>query len=290
MGPALQQLSRRAVLTGSAAALAATFSPFAPLLAAQASRRFKIGACDWSLKKRADPSALDLAKQIGLDGVQVDLGTAANDMPLRKPQVQEEYKKAARRTGLGIASLAVCELNASPLTSEPRAVQWLLDALDVGKALGLKIVMAPFFNKGTIDMGQTAEVDRLVEVLKRAAAKAEKLNVVLAPENTLSAEDNKRLLERIGSSAVRVYYDVGNSTDRGRDIFKEIRLLGRLICEFHFKDGRKLLGQGRIDFKQVRKALDDIKYDGWIQIEAAAPHGVLADYTTQAKFLRELFP
>ena len=31
-----------------------------------------------------------------------------------------------------------------------------------------------------------------------------------------------------------------------------------------------MLGQGRIDFKQVRQAMDDIEYSGWIQIEAAS--------------------
>ena len=70
---------------------------------------------------------------------------------------------------------------------------------------------------------------------------------------------------------MKVYYDVGNSTDKGRDVAKEIRALGKLICEFHAKDGQYMLGQGRIDFKQVRQAMDDIEYSGWIQIEAAIP-------------------
>ena len=56
-------------------------------------------------------------------------------------------------------------------------------------------------------------------------------------ENYLSAEDNMRIIDRVGSPAVKVYYDVGNSTDKGRDILKEIRTLGKLICELHAKDG-----------------------------------------------------
>jgi sugar phosphate isomerase/epimerase len=67
-------------------------------------------------------------------------------------------------------------------------------------------------------------------------------------------------------------------------------LLGKLICQFHFKDGQHMLGQGRIDFKQVRAVLDDIEYSGWIQIEAAAPHGVLPDFTANRKYLKTLFP
>ncbi len=83
---------------------------------------------------------------------------------------------------------------------------------------------------------------------------------------------------------------MGNSTDKGRDVLKEIRTLGGLICELHAKDGDSMLGRGRIDFRQVRKALDDIGYSGWIQIEAAAPHGVVPDYTADREYLKGLFP
>ena len=51
-----------------------------------------------------------------------------------------------------------------------------------------------------------------------------------------------------------------------------------------------MLGQGRIDFKAVRRALDDIHYSGWIQIEAAAPHDLVADFTADRKYLKGLFP
>jgi L-ribulose-5-phosphate 3-epimerase len=51
-----------------------------------------------------------------------------------------------------------------------------------------------------------------------------------------------------------------------------------------------MLGQGRIDFKRVREALDKIEYSGWIHIEAAAPHGLFQDYRAHRKYLRGLFP
>jgi sugar phosphate isomerase/epimerase len=51
-----------------------------------------------------------------------------------------------------------------------------------------------------------------------------------------------------------------------------------------------MLGQGRIDFRKVRNALDDIQYSGWIQIEAAAPHGLIADYAADCKYLKSTSP
>ena len=101
-------LTRRAMLrhTAEAAAFTLGCSAFAPLLAAPASRGFKIGACDWSLGKRGDPAALDVAKEIGLDGAQTDFGTAGNKMGLRTPEQQQAYRKAMRRTGLVVSSMA----------------------------------------------------------------------------------------------------------------------------------------------------------------------------------------
>ena len=88
---------------------------------------------------------------------------------------------------------------------------------------------------------------------------------------------------------MQVYYDVCNSNDRGYDIYREIRQLGRKrICEFHFKENGALLGQGKVDFKKVRAALDVIGYRGWVQIEGAVPPGaqMLESYQANLKFLR----
>ena len=287
-----KKLTRRTLLARSAqaAAFAAAASPLAPLFAAPGSRWFKIGSCDWSLGKRCDPAAFDVAKQIGLDGVQIEMGNTANDMHLRRPDVQELYLDAAKQTGLEIASLAIGEMNQVPLKSDPRAAQWLVESIDVCKAIGVPISMPASFGQADLDMSRTAEIDRYVQALKDAAPKAEKMGIVIGLENYLSAEDNMRILDRVGSPAVKVYYDVGNSTDKGRDVLKEIRTLGKLICELHAKDGPYILGQGRIDFKEVRKALDDIEYSGWIQIEAARPNGLIADYTAYREYLKGIFP
>ena len=287
------KLTRRAMLartvqaTAAAAALATSFRP---LLAAPQSRWFKIGACDWSLGKMASTAAFDVAKEIGLDGVQVSLGTLADDMQLRKPEVQKAYLDACKKTGLEIGSIAIGEMNNVPLKSDPRAAQWLLDSIGVCKALGVKVVMPACFGKGDLNMQNAQEIDHLVKVLKEAAAKAEKQGVLIGLEDYLSAEDNMKIIERVGSPALKVYYDVGNSTDKGRDVHKEIRLLGNLICEFHAKDAGHRLGQGRIDFKTVRKAMDDIGYSGWIHLESSHPKGVVADYTTDCKYLKGIFP
>ena len=281
-------LTRRDVVRSAAAA--AALAGCRSLFGAPGSRWFKIGACEWSLGK-SDPTCFDVAKEIGLDGVQVNMGSVRNDMHLRKPEVQQAYLAAAKRTGLAIGPcLAMGELNNVPLKNDPRAARWLAESLDVCKALGITMTMPAFFGRGELVMSNTAEIDHVVAVLKEIAPQAERKGITIALENYLSARDNMKLIERVGSPAVKVYYDVGNSTDKGYDIYTEIPLLGKLICEMHVKDGRFLLGHGRIDFKRVRAALDDVGYSGWLHLESAHPHGIVPDYRTQCQFLRTLFP
>lgn len=281
-------ITRRDVLRSAAAA--AAWAGCRPLWAAPGARWFKIGACEWSLGK-SDPSCFDVAKEIGLDGVQLTLGNQRNDMHLLKPEVQQAYLAAAQRTGLSVgASLAIGEMNSVPLKSDPRAARWLAQSLDVCQAMGMTITMPAFFGRGELDMKNTAEIDHVVGVLKDVAPDAQRRGITIALENYLSAADNLKIIERVGSPAVKVYYDVGNSTDKGYDIYAEIRLLGKMICELHAKDGKFLLGQGRIDFRRVRAALDDAGYSGWLHLESAHPHGLIQDYRAQHQFLRSVFP
>jgi len=259
----------------------------APPAAAAAGQRLKIGACEWSLRK-ADPSCMGVAKEIGLDGVQVNMGSLANKMWLRQPEVQKAYLEAARQQGVAIGGLAMGELNNIPLKSDLRAAVWLVDSIDVARAIGAQVILVAQFYKGELK-GDKDGVSRTVDVLQEAAPRAERAGVILGIENYLSAEENLEILERVKSPAVQVYYDVGNSTDKGYDIYREIRMLKGRICEFHFKDGGFMLGQGRVDFEKVRDAIREIDFRGWAQIEAAAPKDLVSDYRAHLALLRRVF-
>lgn len=264
-------------------------SALSPLFAAASQRRFKIGACDWSIGKMADPGAFAVAREIGLDGVQVSLGTEKDNMQLRQPAVQAAYQAAARKEGVAIASLAIGELNNIPYKKDPRTIEWVSEGIDATKALGSKVILLAFFGNGDLK-GDPVGTDEVVRRLKEIAPKAEQQGVILGIESWLSAPQHMEIIERVGSKAVQVYYDVRNSSDGGYDIGEEIRWLGKkgLICEFHAKENGQLLGQGSVDFTKVRQAMDDIGYTGWIQIEGAVPGGapMLPSYQQNLKFLR----
>lgn len=253
--------------------------------------RFKIGACDWSIGPAGDVNCFAVAKQIGLDGVQVSLNTKSDQEHLRKPAMQQAIREAARRAGVAIGGLAIGLLNEIPYKSDPRTEQWVQDSVEVAHALGVKNVLLAFFSNNDLrndPKGQQIVIDRL----KAVAPKAEKAGVVLGIESWLSAPEQLAILDAVGSPAVQVYYDVCNSTDGGYDIFKEIRDLGKdRICEVHLKENGYLLGHGKIDLPKVRQALDDIEYTGWLHIEGAIPKGkpMLESYIENNRTVRSLF-
>jgi L-ribulose-5-phosphate 3-epimerase len=286
-------LSRRAMLMRSLAGLAgvATAGTLTPPSAAAPARRFHIGACDWSIGRLGDPGAFEVAKAIGLDGLQVSLGTESNGMHLRRPEVQDRYRAITRSTGLVIGSLAIGELNSIPYKSDPRTVEWVRDSIAVCQTMGCRVVLLAFFGNGDLKDDKPG-TDEVVRRLREVAPIAEKAGVILGIESWLSAEEHVAIIDRVGSRAVQVYYDVANSEKMGYDIYREIRWLGRqnLICEFHAKENGFLLGEGRVDFQKVRAALDDIGYAGWVQIEGAIPNGaeMLPSYRHNQAFLRRL--
>ena len=294
------RICRRAMLSrcGRLAALAAGACALEPLPAASRSRWFKIGVCDWTLG-RCDVSCFELAKQIGVEGLQVSMTNARTNLDLRQPGMQKAYLEAAKRTGLEIASLNASGAGGPLITGDPKAAQLLNDSIDVCKALGLSVSMAAFFPDSE-GAKRRKEMDCVIGVFKEVVPRAQREGIVFAMENSYDAADNMKIIQGGGSPAVKVYYDTGNSAYKGRDVCKEIRMLGDRICEFHAKDielhGKtfvgRMLGQGTIDFRKVRKAIDDIRYSGWIQveIEGTRPQELVSGCRADYKYLRSIFP
>ncbi len=289
-------ITRRKMMTNTARAVAgltltASCAPLAKRPSAETcDRGFKIGVCDWTIGKRTDPAALEMAKRIGLDGVQVDFGRGENDLPLCNLQLQKTYLAEAKKHNIEIASLALGVLNNVPYKSDPRAERWVAESIDVCKAMGVGVVLVAFFSKADLRNDKEG-TDVVVRRLRAVAPKAERAGVILALESMLSAAQHMDIIDRVGSPAVKVYYDVANSHKAGYDIYTEIRELGSQICEFHAKDNDDLYGKGSIDFEEVRRAIDDIDYRGWLVMEGTKmPLGIEESCRYDARYLRTIFP
>ncbi len=288
-------ITRRQMMVGAAQAAAGLtlVSSCASSAKREAKARpagFKIGVCDWTIGKGSNPASLELAKKIGLDGVQVDIGRGQDDLPLFDPDLQQKFVEARKTHQIEIASLALGVLNNIPYKNDPRAELWVDKSIDVCKMLGVNVVLVAFFGNGDLRDDKKG-TDMVVERFKKIAPKAEDAGVTLAIESWLSAGQHMDIIERVCSPAIKVYYDVANSNKAGYDIYSEIRRLGKLICEFHAKDYDDLYGKGSINFEQVRKAMDDIGYRGWFVMEGTKmPLGVEESCRYDAEYLRSIFP
>jgi len=249
--------------------------------------KFKIGVTDWNLGQEGKLEAVALAKRLGFDGVQVSIGKGTDSLPLADPALQKTYLGESKRVGLPVESLCLEVLHRNFLKSDPLGARWVADSVGIAKAMNVRVVLLPFFGNGAIT--NTDEMDKVGDVLREIAPSAEKAGVILGLEDTISARDNVRIMERTKSSAVLTYYDVGNSTQNGFNVVEEIRWLGRdRICEVHLKDNPHYLGEGKIDFTAVIGAFADIGFDHWAQLETATPVSVDQDMRRNLAYIRGL--
>jgi len=249
----------------------------------------RFGVCDWTLGQAGQPAAFEMAHKLGFLGLQVSLVPVEDSLYLVPLDLQKSYFMWAARNRISICSFALGELNNVPLKSDPLAEKWLDQAIDIASSMQVRRILVPFFGKGDLRKDPQGTV-AVIACLKRLAPKAERQHVILALESWLSAEDHIKIIDAVGSKAVRVYYDVANAQERGHDVGREIRFLGSRICEVHAKDTKDLYGKGSIDFAAVKKALDDIGYRGWLVIEGTKlPLGVEESLAYDLKYLTSLF-
>jgi len=281
----MSNLSRRTMLRS--AALAA----FGSRLVGAAGAKLLIGVTDWNLKLGANPDAVPLAAKLGFDGVQVSFGRRlVNDrMPVDNPETIARYLQLAEANHIALDGTCVDRLHDNGLKSDPKAPQLVLDSIRLTKALRTRVLLLPFFGKWALETAE--EKNHTADALRELAPEAEKAEVILGLENTISAEDNVRIMERARSRNVLVYYDVGNSTHAGFDVVKEIRWLGRdRICQIHLKDNPAYMGEGAIPFPAVVQAIRDIGFVGYCNLETDVHPGatVESDMTRNLAYTRKL--
>ena len=278
------ELTRRNFLYS---ALALSFSSRLGLAEGQ---KLRIGVTDWNLNLGANPDAVSLAAQLGFDGLQVSFGRKIVDdkMPADNPEVIARYNSRAKQYNIPIDGTCVDRLHDNGLKNDKLASKWVLDSIRLTKALNTKVLLLPFFGPRALQTKD--EMDQVGDVLRDLAPEAEKAGVVLGLEDTISAEDNVRIMDRSHSASVSVYYDVGNSTKAGFDVVKEIRWLGRArICQFHLKDNPHYLGEGTIQFPPIMQAIRDIGFSGYANLETDAhPNQLEADMRRNLAYIRKV--
>ena len=166
-------------------------------LAIAGEQALRIGVTDWNLNLGANPEAVPLAAKLGFDGVQISFGRKLVDdkMPADNPEVIARYLSLSRQYKIPIDGTCVDRLHDNGLKSDPLARKWVLDSIRLTKALNTKVLLLPFFGRWALQT--KAEMDYVGDALRDLAPEATKAGVVLGLEDTISAEDNVRIMEQV---------------------------------------------------------------------------------------------
>ena len=261
-----------------------------PLLAAKPSplAGLKIGVMDASLGLGAKIRAVETAARLGFDGVQISIGAPGPDghLWLSDKDLQAQYVASAKEHKITLDATYLDILHTNCLKNEEIAKQWVREGIEITRALNAKILMLVFFGKCALK-GEP-ELTAVSNALKELAPEARRANVILGFENLLNADDNLKVLDAVRSPALQVYYDIGNLTNTvGVDAPAEIRRLGKRICQFHFKD-KGYLGEGKVDLAACLKAIADIGFTGFANLETSSPSkDIEADMKRNLEFTRK---
>jgi L-ribulose-5-phosphate 3-epimerase len=288
----MSNASRRSFLKSAAAAPLA--AAFAPSITSSLSAAQREGAPAYSggtpkksmLISLVQPKELPVADKFKIAR---DAGFVAMEMHTMEDQAEAEAaKKASEETGVKIHSVMNGAHWRFPLSSgDPEVVNKSVAGMETSlKNAALWGAGAVLLVPAVVD-AKTSYQDawtRSQQVIReRLLPKYQDQKVIIAIEEVwnkflLSPLEMARYVDEFKSDWVKAYMDVGNVVFYG---FPQdwIRTLGKRIVRMHLKDFKldrgagqfhwKNLGEGDIDWIDVRKAMTEIGYDGYMTIEIA---------------------
>jgi L-ribulose-5-phosphate 3-epimerase len=262
-------------------------------------KRYKIAVIDLMILKRQKLSALPLASEIGADGLEVDMGGLGDrptfDNKLADPAVRQQYLDKAKELNLEICSLAMTGFYSQSFAKREGYENTVGDCIETMRQMKIKTAFLPMGIQG--DLVKNPELrPAIVERLKVVGKMAEKAGVVIGIETALSATEEVKLLNDVGSKAVQIYFNFSNPLEAGRDLCEELKILGKKrICQIHCtdKDGVWLENNTRLDMKKVKATLDKMGWKGWLVIErsrdASKPRDVKGNFGANTAFMKAIF-
>ncbi len=217
-----------------------------------------------------------LARDIGFEAVEMQT--------IAKPEEVAEIGEAAKKAGLRIHSVMNMDHWRLPLSSGDPAVvagsvKGMETSLKNAQLWGADAVLLVPAVVNPATSYKDAYTRSQAVIRERLLPMARDLKVVIAVEEVwnkflLSPLEFARYVDEFESPWVKAYFDVGNIVFYA---FPQdwIRTLGARIVKIHLKDFKldrrsynfTNLGEGDIDWPEVRRALDEIKYTGFVTTE-----------------------
>ena len=295
----MQSQDRRTFISSLALITGSLVIPNRFVFAAAKKSTYKIAVIDLMILKRQKLSALPLAKEIGADGLEIDMGGLGNrdkfDNKFADPAIRQQYLDTAKELGIEFCSLAMTGFYAQSFATRPTYKKMIQDCIDTMIAMNIKVAFLPLGVQG--DLIKNPELRKpIVERLKIVGKMAKKAGVVIGIETSLDAKGELALLREINCKAVKSYFNFSNAIKNGRDLHDELRILGRKnIIQIHAtnEDGVWLENDPKIDLPKVKKTLDEMGWSGWLVVErsrdAKQPTNVKYNFSANTAYLKQIF-
>lgn len=231
-----------------------------------------------SLVTKEHLSQLKTIKKAGADGVEI---------PVMEGDVAHYKKLGKMLDDLGLertSSMAIIDPSQDPLSADKKcrqgAVDYMRRVIANTEALGGTVMCGPMFQViGQFSGSGPTEVEktRAADLLRKVAGDAKEAGVLLALEplnrfeahlvNTVAAGAD--LVNRVHKPNVGLLYDTFHANIEEKDPIGALLRHKAAIKHFHASaNDRGTPGQDHIDWKGTFAALHEIKYDGWIVVEA----------------------
>ena len=169
-----------------------------------AQERYQVGVCDWMILKRQKLGEFELAKQLGCDGVELDMGSLGKrdsfENQLRDPQGAALFKRTADSLGIKVGAVAMSGFYAQDLSLKDTYLALAEDCFDTMDKMGnVTVAFLPLGGSGndwsTNKTKRTIIVKRLHDIGEAAKARGKKVGI----DTPLDAKGNLKLLKEIKS-------------------------------------------------------------------------------------------
>ena len=269
-------------------------------LMAQPLQRYRVAACDWMMLKRQKIGEFKLAKEIGADGVEMDMGPLGQrvlfDNKLREEHFQKLFRHTADSLGVAVPSMAMSGFFAQSFLKRDNYRELISDCLQSMTVMGATVAFLPLGGSGH-EWKEKGEVrQEMVRRLHEVGEMARREGKVIAIRTQLNARANIKLLKEVKSEGIKIYYNLQDAVDNGRDPAKELTKLGaKRVAQIHasLTDSVTLDQDPRIDMYRVKQALDKMEWSGWLVVErsrnAKDVKNVKGNFGRNVAYLKKIF-
>ena len=263
-------------------------------------QQYRVAACDWMMLKRQKLGEFQLAKDIGADGIEMDMGPLGKrelfDNKLRDKAFQLLFRHTADSLGIAVPSLAMSGFFAQSFLERANYRELIADCLQSMDVMGAQVAFLPLGGSGN-DWKQPSEarqemVRRLHDVGEMAVASGK----TIAIRTQQGARADLILLKEVNSKGIKIYYNLQDAVDQGLCPCKELKMLGaENIAQIHasLTDSVTLDKDPRIDLQKVKKTLDKMHWRGWLVVErsrnAQDVRNVKGNFGTNVAYLKRMF-